>query len=192
MQSVAVGDDAWRSKCHKKGRSDMPNAGELIVFQMFYGVICGIIAAVVASKKGRNVPGWVCGSFFLGLIGLVILACLPNLIAERAYRQHVEEALTSLRKDSFLQGMQAEAFRKHATSRADAHDGALGIDTRSLDPVPDLAAMGLAPEKPPEEVLAKLAAKRRESESRWLAKGERQAPGDGGYPAQDASAVDPG
>jgi len=172
-----------------------------VFFQFLFGLIWGSIAAYIANKKGRDVTGWFIGSFFLGfvgvflseglfgrvilgLVGILILVCQSNLNAERAYRKDVEQALAKLRKKQ----MRGEAFWKHAMSRVGAHDGALDMDTRSLDPVPDTLVME---KKPPEESLATLAAKRREDVVPWQVTGEQQAPVDGGLPAQDASAIDP-
>ena len=39
--------------------------------------VMGIICTVIAKKKGRS-GAWFFGGFFLGLIGLIIILCLPN------------------------------------------------------------------------------------------------------------------
>ena len=39
--------------------------------------IMGIICTVIAKKKGRS-GAWFFGGFFLGLIGLIIILCLPD------------------------------------------------------------------------------------------------------------------
>ena len=41
------------------------------------GTIMGIICAVIAKKKNRS-GAWFFGGFFLGLIGLIIILCLPD------------------------------------------------------------------------------------------------------------------
>ena len=41
-------------------------------------IISTIVCPVVASYKGRSVVGWLFGGFFLGLIGLIIISCLPQ------------------------------------------------------------------------------------------------------------------
>ena len=51
--------------------------------QMLFGTINTIISMIacpiIASKKGRSVVGWFFGGFFLGLIGLIIVACLKKI-----------------------------------------------------------------------------------------------------------------
>lgn len=39
-------------------------------------VISMIACPIIASYKGRSVVGWFFGGLFLGLLGLIIVACL--------------------------------------------------------------------------------------------------------------------
>lgn len=41
-------------------------------------IISMIACPIIATHKNRSVPGWIFGGFLLGLIGLIIIACLPN------------------------------------------------------------------------------------------------------------------
>lgn len=41
-------------------------------------IISMIICPIIAGHKNRSVVGWIFGGFFLGLIGLIIVACLPT------------------------------------------------------------------------------------------------------------------
>ena len=41
-------------------------------------VISMIACPIIAGHKNRSVVGWFFGGLFLGLIGLIIVACLPN------------------------------------------------------------------------------------------------------------------
>lgn len=41
-------------------------------------IISMIVCPIIAAHKNRSVPGWIFGGFLLGLIGLIIVACLPN------------------------------------------------------------------------------------------------------------------
>lgn len=107
----------------------------MLAIQIFVCLICGGIAAAIASAKGRNVAGWFFGGFFGGLIGIIIVACLSNLNAERAYKRQVEQANHRLREQLRQERIKSDAFRQHSTSRLDAHDHALGTDTRSLGPM---------------------------------------------------------
>lgn len=37
-----------------------------------------IVCPIVAGYKNRSVVGWIFGGLFLGLIGLIIVLCLPE------------------------------------------------------------------------------------------------------------------
>ena len=41
-------------------------------------VISVIACPIIAGYKNRSVVGWIFGGLFLGLIGLLIVACLPK------------------------------------------------------------------------------------------------------------------
>ena len=41
-------------------------------------VISTIACPIIAGHKNRSVVGWLFGGFFLGLIGLIIVSCLPE------------------------------------------------------------------------------------------------------------------
>lgn len=131
----------------------MPLAVNLIIC-----LICGGIAAAIASGKGRSVVGWFFGGFFLGLIGIIIVACLANLNEQRNYRRQVEQSNHRLREQLRQERMKGEAFRQHSMSRLDAHDQALGVDTRTLGPMlgAEPSPAQLAGERP-EDALSRLA-----------------------------------
>ena len=97
---------------------------------LFVGVIMGIISAAIASSKGRNPIGWGFLGFLVGLIGVIIVACLPNLKEEQARQFRAEEENRRLREQLRQEKIKAETFRQHAQTRLDAHDQKLGIDTR--------------------------------------------------------------
>ena len=95
-------------------------------------VVCGIIAAAIASSKGRNVAGWFFGGFFIGLIGIIIVACLPNLRQQRERMRQMESSRRRMAEQLRQERMKGEAFRGYTVGRLDAHDQALGMDTRSV------------------------------------------------------------
>lgn len=95
------------------------------------GIICGVISACIASSKGRSAVGWFFGGFFLGIIGLIILACLSNLNDEKARRQSVDMEQRRLREQLRQEQLKVESLRRYSAARLDAHDQALGIDTRN-------------------------------------------------------------
>lgn len=41
-------------------------------------VISMITCPIIAGYKNRSVAGWLFGGFILGLIGLIIISCLPH------------------------------------------------------------------------------------------------------------------
>ena len=41
-------------------------------------LISTIVCPIIAGYKNRSVVGWIFGGMFLGLIGLIIVACLPT------------------------------------------------------------------------------------------------------------------
>ena len=103
----------------------------MIAFQLIAGLVCGIIAAAIASSKGRNAVGWFFIGFLFGIIPVIIVACLSNLNQERAWRDSTERERRRLREQLRQERMKNEAFRDYSMGRFDAHDRALGMDTRS-------------------------------------------------------------
>jgi hypothetical protein len=96
---------------------------------MIYAGICMTVSGIVAHNKGRNVLGWT----LLGIIGwipMLIVCVLPNLKEQVARDTHVNEENRRLREQLRQERIKAESFRQHATSRLDAHDQHLGLDTR--------------------------------------------------------------
>ncbi len=93
--------------------------------------ICGGIAAAIAAGKGRSPVGWFFGGFFLGLIGIVIVACIANEKEAQARAQRAGQERRRLREKLRQETMKNEAFRQHAVSRLDAHDKRMGTRTRN-------------------------------------------------------------
>ncbi len=114
--------------------------GAILIIQLVAGVVCGIIASVMAANKGRSAIGWFFGGLFLGIIGIVVVAVLPNPKAEAAYRERVEAENRRLREQVRQERMKSETFRDYSVRRLDVHDQALGIDTRAALPPAEGAA----------------------------------------------------
>lgn len=47
------------------------------VFGVINTIISTIACPIIAGHKNRSIVGWLFGGFLLGLIGLIIIACLP-------------------------------------------------------------------------------------------------------------------
>ncbi len=113
---------------------------DVLAVQLIFMGIFGAIAAAIASSKGRSVIGWFFGGFFLGLIGIIVVAVLPNLKEQKLKEEAMERENRRLREQLMQEQIKSEAFRQHAAARLDAHDGHLGVDTRSVVtalPAPD-------------------------------------------------------
>ena len=104
--------------------------------QLVLMVICGVIGAMIASHKGRSAFGWFFGGFFLGIIGVIIVAVLPNLKQQRESQARAAQESRRLREQLKQERVKFEAFRRHAAYRLDAHDEAIGVDTRSGQVLP--------------------------------------------------------
>lgn len=101
--------------------------------QLVILIIFGIICACIASSKGRSEVGWFFIGFFLGLIGLILIACLSNLKEEAAKQEHMLNEQRRLREQLRQERMRNQSFQQYTANRLDAHDSALSIDTRSAD-----------------------------------------------------------
>ena len=102
-----------------------------LIFTLIIRVIFGLIAASIASRKGRSSIGWFFGGFFFGLIGIIIVAVASDKTQERSIRRHADLERRRLREQLMQERMKNEAFRAHAANRLDTHDRMLGTRTRS-------------------------------------------------------------
>ena len=107
-----------------------------MLVHIIVGTICGIISAIIASSKGRSVVAWLLLGFLFGLIPLIIVACLPNLKEQQAYRRNIENKSHRLREQLRQEQLKNESFRRYAVERIDTHDNVLGVDTRSRPSLP--------------------------------------------------------
>jgi type II secretory pathway pseudopilin PulG len=94
-------------------------------------IITGLVASAIANSKGRNAVGWFFGGFFFHIIGILIVAVLPNLTEQKRKEEEIALENRRLREQLIQEQIKTEAFRRHASARLDAHDEHLGVDTRS-------------------------------------------------------------
>ncbi|MCY2927236.1 MAG: GYF domain-containing protein [Planctomycetota bacterium] len=113
--------------------------------------VTAVIGGIVASAKGRNVVAWVVLGFLFGLIGVLIVCCLPNVKEQRADRDRIELEHRRLREQLRQERMKNESFRQYAAGRLDAHDQVLGVETRTAQALPPPG------ESSPEQALAAMA-----------------------------------
>lgn len=97
---------------------------------IFLWIIFGGIAAAIAHHKGRSPIGWFFIGFFLALIGVIIVAVLPNLKEEQERQKHLDRENRRLREQLNQERVKGESFRQFASQRLDTHDRHLGVDTR--------------------------------------------------------------
>jgi len=113
--------------------SEGESVGLVLGMQLIILAVTGAIAAAIASSKGRSVIGWFFGGFFLGIIGIVIVAVLPNLKEQREKEMYAERENRRLREQLRQERLKQEAFRQHTATRLDVHDEQLGLDTRTAN-----------------------------------------------------------
>jgi hypothetical protein len=121
--------------------------GEVVVVLVIIGLIFGAICAAIAAHKGRNPVAWFFVGlllgflwFVFGIIGVIIIASLPNENETRRRDQYIQQENRRLREQLMQEQIKAEAFRRHTMTRLDTHDNQLGVDTRSIVsalPAPD-------------------------------------------------------
>ena len=110
---------------------------EMLLVQLIIVLIIGCITAAIARSKGRNAVGWFFVGFFAGLIGIIIVLCLPNLKEQRARQAYADRERRLLRERLKQEQIKNETYRQYSAGRLDAHDEVLGVNTRLQ---PELAA----------------------------------------------------
>jgi hypothetical protein len=98
---------------------------------LIIGGIGGTVCACIAGAKGRSVIAWFFIGFLAPLIGLIIILVVSNLKEEQRYREHAAAERRRLHEQLRQERMKNETFRQHSVQRLDAHDKALGLDTRA-------------------------------------------------------------
>ena len=99
---------------------------------IFIWIISGIICAVIANNKGRNVIGWFFIGFFLSIIGIVIALVVSDLKEAKAKEEYMEIEQRRLREQLHQERIKSEKMRQYTQMRLDIHDRELQIDTRNI------------------------------------------------------------
>lgn len=107
----------------------------------------GLLCALTAHSKGRSVIAWFLLGFFFPLLALILILCLSNLREESEIRERSDREQRRLREQLRQEKLKNEAFRRQVGRRLDAHDDALGLETR---PAGYLSASSDADEFPPD------------------------------------------
>jgi|GEM_PF-1921829 hypothetical protein len=50
----------------------------IIIIGAISTLISTVACPIIAARKYRSVVGWIFGGLFLGLIGVIIISCLPK------------------------------------------------------------------------------------------------------------------
>jgi hypothetical protein len=111
----------------------MHDGSDLLIRLVIMCVFGGVCAAI-ANSKGRNPVGWFFVGLLLGCIGLIIILCLSNENEARENLRVQDDVNRRLREQLRQEQMKVEALRAHTAARLDAHDAALGVNTRSAAP----------------------------------------------------------
>lgn len=53
-------------------------------FALILWLVCAVLSAMIASRKGRSAVGWFFIGLLTGILGPIIVACLPDATAEPA------------------------------------------------------------------------------------------------------------
>lgn len=115
--------------------------GSDLLIRLIIMCVFGGACAAIANSKGRSPVGWFFIGLLLGCIGLIIILCLSNENEVREKERIQEDMNRRLREQLRQEQMKIEALRAHTAARLDAHDSALGLNTRSAAP----ALAGTAP-----------------------------------------------
>lgn len=98
-------------------------------------LIFGVICALVADSRGRSALGWFFIGFLFSCFGLVLLLVLPDEDQTRQRREHAEREAQRLREVVRKDREVADRRSEETSRRLDAHDRAIGLDTRGPTPV---------------------------------------------------------
>lgn len=109
---------------------------ETLVIRIVLLLICGGAASAIAAGKNRNAVGWFFGGFFLGIIGIIIVAVLKDPVEEENRWNQTSRENRRLKEQLHQEKVKNESFRQYATNRLDTHDQHIGVNTKTIKPEP--------------------------------------------------------
>ena len=115
-------------------------------------ILFAILCAIVAASKGRSAIGWALIGFIANCIGFIILICLEDLNEGKksdASWDRMDRKTRRLKESLRQERVRAETFRSQVEGRLDAHDMAIGIDTRGIQEPLDRPALAPDPSEIP-------------------------------------------
>jgi len=93
-------------------------------------VAFGVAVALIAQSKGRNPVGWFLGGFFFHFIALIVVLIVSDELKHSQNIERERRARRRLREELRQARAQADLAQVRNGVRLDAHDQALGVDTR--------------------------------------------------------------
>jgi hypothetical protein len=94
--------------------------------------VIGAITAAIAASKQRNPFGWFFIGFFFPCIGLIIVIVISDLGAENRKWLRADREKRQLQEQLRQERLMRESHNRGVDKRLDAHDVAIGVDTRGL------------------------------------------------------------
>jgi hypothetical protein len=127
-----------------------------IVGNLAFGVLFGVLCALIAHSRGRSPFGWFFIGLFLTCIGLILVLVLPDLAEEQGKQHRLEIENRRLRELVRKDRQVADSRHAEITRRLETHDRALGLDTVVRAPLLDGAHAELPGIGVPPNALASL------------------------------------
>ncbi|MFT7676917.1 MAG: hypothetical protein ACI8QC_000894 [Planctomycetota bacterium] len=99
--------------------------------------VSAVACAILADKKGRSAIGWFFMGLFMPILGVILIAVIPDRNEEQTARGDQRDRTRRVEEELRQERSRREALEREvqvARERIDMHDQALGIETRPLDP----------------------------------------------------------
>lgn len=105
----------------------------MLLVQLLFMVLFGVICALIANNKGRSVVGWFLIGFLLTWIALIIILVVSNPRKEQERDRRLRRENRRLREQMRKDRMVADQRHRRIQQRIDAHDAVQGLDTDAAD-----------------------------------------------------------